>query len=91
LAKKRQLRLTRRPGKTAFWIYQKNYVTRLAFKVRRGGEPVVIQAYSKKQAISFYVRAWLKIRGPAAIKAAEDYLAVVIHGGGIGSQTELPG
>jgi len=89
-SKTKKPRLTRRPGKFAFWIYLKDFQRRVGTRVRRKGEPVVIQAYTKRQAVSWYVRAFLELRGKEAVNIAENYFARIVTGGGIGSQTELP-
>ncbi|MFA6594328.1 MAG: hypothetical protein WCT16_03675 [Candidatus Buchananbacteria bacterium] len=90
MARKKQLRLTRRPGKFAFWIYRKDWETRRGRRIRRKGEPLVIQAYSEKQAVSFYVRTFLHQHGKKAVDTAENYFARLVNGGAVGSQTELP-
>lgn len=90
MAKKKQLRLTRRPGKFAFWIYEKNLATRMGKRIWYNGEPLVIQAHTEKQAISFYVKFFLHRRGKLAIETAENYFCKLVKNGARGSQTELP-
>ncbi|MFA5124658.1 MAG: hypothetical protein WC473_02425 [Patescibacteria group bacterium] len=83
------MRLTRRPGKSAFWIYWKDWEARQGRRIHHKGEPLVIQAYSEKQAVSFYVRTFLHQHGKKAVATAENYFARLVRGGAIGSQTEL--
>ncbi|MFA6228404.1 MAG: hypothetical protein WC668_04460 [Patescibacteria group bacterium] len=90
MPRKKQLRLTRRPGKSAFWIYEKDWEARQGRRIHYKRKPLVIQAYSEKQAVSFYVRTFLRQRGKKAIDTAENYFARLVKGGAVGSQTELP-
>ncbi len=81
--------MTRRPGKMAFWIYRKNWETRMGKRVHSSGKVLVIQAYTEAQAVSFYVKAFLRQSGSEAVKTAQEYFARLVHGPNIESQMEL--